>query len=129
MKTFIALFALLSFSAFAYEIEVGTSPVPAEVQAAIRTSFDKECGSVTSNVKVLKLERVTVVRTSVDQGYVDENYSLVFRIDTEWLNPARPDKLYIQVVLPTQERSGNYEPYVTGFQTVYGSDGDPICNN
>lgn len=129
MKTFIALFALLSFSAFAYEIEVGTSPVPAEVQAAIRTSFDKECGSVTSNVKVLKLERLTVVRNRIDQGYVDDNYDMTFRIDSQWSDSSRPDKLFIQVVLPIQERSGRYEPYVTGFQTVYGSDGDAICNN
>lgn len=129
MKTLIVLLGLFSFSSFAYEIEVGTSPVPAEVQAAIRTSFDKECGSVTRSVKVLKLERVTVVRTSVDQGYVDENYSMIFKMETEWSDPRRPDKLLISVVLPTQERSGNYEPYVTNFQTIYGSDGDAICNN
>ena len=129
MKTLIVLFALFSFSAFAYEIEVGTSPVPAEVQAAIRTSVDKECYSITRNMKVLKLERVTVVRTIVDQGYVDENYNMVFNLVTEWSDPRRPDKLLISVVLPTQERSGNNEPYVTNFQTVYGSDGDAICNN
>lgn len=129
MKTLILLLALISSSAFAYDIQVGTSPVPVEVQDAVRTSFNRECGSVTRNVKTLLLEKISVSRTSIDQGYVDDNYDLTFVIITDWSDSSRPDKLLIKVVLPIEERSGRFDPYVTDFQTIYGSDGDAICNN
>lgn len=129
MKAFIVILALLSFSAFGYEINIGNSNLPVEVQQTIRASFDRECGSVTTNVKTLVLEKISVSRTSIDQGYVDDNYDLTFVILTDWSEPRRPDRLLIKVVQPIQERSGRYEPYVTDFQTIYGSDGDAICNN
>lgn len=129
MKAFIVTLALLSFSAFGYEINIGNADLPVEVQQTIRASFDRECGSVTTNVKTLVLEKISVSRTSIDQGYVDDNYDLTFVIITDWSEPRRPDRLLIKVVQPIQERSGRYEPYVTDFQTIYGSDGDAICNN
>ena len=129
MKTLIVLLALISFSASAYEINIGNANLPLEVQQAIRAKFDRECGSVTTNVKTLVLEKLSVTRTSIDQGYVDDNYDLTFVIITDWSEPRRPDRLLIKVVQPIQERSGRYDSYVTDFQTIYGSDGDAICNN
>lgn len=129
MKALFVILAMLSFNAFAYEINIGNAELPVEVQDSIRAQFDRECGSVTTNVLSLNLEKISVTRTSIDQGYVDDNYDLSFVIITKWSEPRRPDRLLIKVVQPIQERSGRYEPYVTDFQTIYGSDGDPICNN
>ena len=129
MKTLFIILAMISFNVFGYEIKIGNANIPSEVQDHIRASFDRECGSVTRNVKSLILEKVSVNRTSVDQGYVDDNYDLIFNIITDWSNAQRPDKLFIKIVLPIQERSGRYDPYTVDFQTVYGSDGDSICNN
>lgn len=129
MKALFVVLAMLSFSAFGYEINPGNAKLPIEVQDAIRASFDHECGSVTRNVKTLVLEKLNVTRTSIDQGYMDDNYDLSFVIITDWSETNRPDKLLIKVVLPIQERSGRFDPYVTDFQTIYGSDGDAICNN
>jgi hypothetical protein len=123
--TFIAAL-LTAFSAFAYEINTDLAPtVSPRVIAEIRENFDKNCGSVTENVSMLILDEIQVVRERIDQGYIEDHYSMNFKII---FNDGDAARLSINIVDQIEDRSGRLETYVTEMRTEFGRSGDPVCH-
>lgn len=131
MKHLFFIAALLTaFSSFAYEININLAPtVSPRVIAEIRENFDKNCGTETETISTLVLDEIQVIRESIDQGYVEDHYSMTFKIifnDSNEVNPGA--HLYIDIIDQIEDRSGRLDTYVTGMRTEYGRTGNPVCH-
>ena len=122
-----AVIVLASFSAQAFEIDFARKSVPARVREAITLKFEQECGDFTRSVKVLKLSDMDSKRVRIDQGFVEEHYTMGFTIVTKKVNKTFPDRLFIKVVNQVEDRSGRLEAEVTDFITLAGNTMDKIC--
>ena len=131
MKHLIFITALLTaFSSFAYEINTDLAPtVSPRVIAKIRKTFDKDCGTVTESVSKLMLDEIQVVRERIDQGYVEDHYSMNFKIVFNNTEIGQGARLFIDIVDQIEDRSGRLETYVTDMRTEFGRTGGSVCHH
>ncbi|MGE3610784.1 MAG: hypothetical protein AB7I27_14425 [Bacteriovoracaceae bacterium] len=102
---------LFSQTSFAYEIYTAGATIPADVQTTVRAAIKRECPIMENSIRSLDLESYQVVRTRIDQGYVEDNYKLDFVVYFNNDNRAA-ESLEINVVKEIEDRSGNLKVYV-----------------
>ncbi|MFP5387456.1 MAG: hypothetical protein ACLGHN_15365, partial [Bacteriovoracia bacterium] len=103
--------------------------VSPRVIAEVREFFDSSCEVVKDKVSTLVLDEIEVIRESIDQGYVEDHYSMNFKVVfKEGREIAADVRLYIDIVDQIEDRSGRLETYVTDMRTEMGRNGHPLCH-
>lgn len=118
----------LSLALFSFEIDLNLHRVSAPAVEAVRNEFNNRCSNKLYLVQKLKLQTVSVERNRIDQGYIDDIWSLVFAIEYKDFVQSKPDTVVVQVTEAIQDRSGVLETRVDSFATHSGADDDAVCD-
>ena len=110
---------ILSLSVSAYEIETANSRLSKNVENAIRAEITKRCEGSTDSVKSLKLNTISVERTRIDQGYIEDLYTLSFSVEYKKI-PSQTSEIFIRVLEVVADRSGQLDASVEDFATESG---------
>lgn len=114
---FAATVFALSLSASAIEFKTGSIELPISVESTIHAAVEDHCSRDVSAIQSFNLVSSHIELVRIDQGYVENHYSLKFKVVYKDSKGPFTDTYDVNVVDQLQDRSGSLQTYVVDYRT------------